>query len=278
MVLASTRDRYLSFGEHCSRKGDRRSDPLPPELAISWRPCELCPCFYYRTAADLQRHFHLSHFNSNLSLNDCDKSPFGCSYRLERKTDEAGVPYGPFQYCGMRFTTSAALKRHKEDEGHTRKRALAVAAPLAEHAAAQAVPPQAEQPAPPPAVAEPVQARRGRKRKEAEDDNEVPERELRKKARRRGLSPEEAAAELLRGERDQLVRFKDLKRADKQIRALFGSAVRSESTIKRWKKVLNSKDVTVDSLVQLIDEMLVYIEGEDAEGDEGDEDGAGGGE
>lgn len=109
MVLSPEGDRYLSFGEHCSRNVDRGSDPLPPELAVSWRKCELCPCFYYRTANDLQRHVHLAHFASNSGLLDCDKTPFGCSYRLQRPLDEAGIPFGPFKYCGMRFSLQPRL-------------------------------------------------------------------------------------------------------------------------------------------------------------------------
>jgi len=282
MVLSPEGDRYLSFGEHCSRNVDRGSDPLPPELAVSWRKCELCPCFYYRTANDLQRHVHLAHFASNSGLLDCDKTPFGCSYRLQRPLDEAGIPFGPFKYCGMRFATAAALKKHKEDLGHKKESATPTAnVPVLPPAAAD---PVAAQPAPLPAAptnfpslaAIPVPARRGRKRKEVEieeaDDDLHNEVEPRKKAQRRGLSPDEAAAEVLRGERDQLVRFGNIKRAEKNIRAMFGSAVRSDTAINKWKKVLNSKDVSVDRLSKLIDEMLAYIEGDDAEDEEDEED------
>ena len=270
MVMAADSSHYLSFLEHCRRTGNRGDDPLPPELAVSWRKCALCSCFYYRSASDLQRHFHLVHFGREITLSQLDSFPFGCSHRLERANDQNGVPYGPYKYCGRRFESAIEFKKHKEEKGHkrpTKEKSVQQTQPLLPAPLMQESRIQSIQKAP---TVEKVTNSKRNRAKSSDYSEEAP---VQRKTQRRGLSPNDAAIELLRGERDQLIKFGNIKRARKSIEGVFYSSVRSDTTIKQWKKKLNSKEnsdvqnptnnkLTIDRLAALFDEIIRYIEGD----------------
>ena len=284
MVLSATKN-YLSFLDHSKRNGNRGADPLPPELAVSWRKCSKCICFYYRNAIDLQRHLHLCHSMEDLKVTDLDPSPFVCSHRLDRKLDEDGIPCGPFHYCNVRFISKASLKQHKGTLGHKRPaKNPNVAAPLPLPLPGPGdllLPGNPLEPnpndflvnmevevAPPlPQIIDenpPISKKRLR---DYPAPDELPPPLPQEKRKRRGLTSDESSVELLRGERDQLVRFGNVKRAKKSIQAMFYSGVRSDSAIRDWKRALvdatNDAEATIDRLSDIFDDMISFIEAVD---------------
>jgi hypothetical protein len=136
MSFDTEKSRFRSFFELCQSP----SASLPLEYA-SWQRCEECPCFFFRTHADFQRHIHLSH--PGLRVEDRCDNPFRCNFRLARSLGPDGLPIGPFSYCNSYYRSLQQLKAHKEATGHKQKRKTADGEPDDEDSE-EGAPPEAD--------------------------------------------------------------------------------------------------------------------------------------